>query len=87
MTTWIGLAAGTLTTVAFIPQVWRAWRTGSTDDLSLIMLSMFSIGLMLWVVYGFALGELPIIVSNAVSLGLSLALVSLKLRGRRTVRG
>ena len=83
MTTWIGITAGTLTTAAFIPQVWRAWRTGSTDDLSMAMLCTFTAGLLLWVAYGLALGELPIVVSNAVSLGLTLALVSLKLRGRR----
>ena len=76
----IGLVAGTLTTLAFVPQVVRAWRTKSVNDLSLAMLLTFSIGVALWTVYGVALGELPIIVTNSVTLGLALVLLVFKLR-------
>ena len=78
----IGLTAGTLTTISFIPQVLRAWRTRSVNDLSLGMLMTFNVGVALWTVYGFALGELPIIITNIVTLGLALALLGFKLTWR-----
>ena len=78
----IGLTAGTLTTLSFIPQVVRAWRTRSVKDLSLGMLTTFNVGVALWTVYGFALGELPIIITNIVTLGLALALLGFKLTWR-----
>ncbi|MEZ5319964.1 MAG: SemiSWEET transporter [Vicinamibacterales bacterium] len=82
----VGLSAGILTTVAFVPQVWRAWRTRSTGDLSLGMLVTFVAGLSLWVAYGVQLREAPIVVSNVVTLGLALALLALKLRhGTRAI--
>jgi MtN3 and saliva related transmembrane protein len=76
----VGTIAATLTTMSFVPQVIRAWRTKSVNDLSLGMLITFTIGVALWMVYGIALGELPIIIANAVTLVLSLMLLSLKLR-------
>lgn len=82
----IGLAAGTLTTLSFVPQVIRAWRTRSVHDLSLEMLATFNIGVALWTVYGIALGELPIILTNGITLGLALILLVFKLRGRRFSR-
>jgi MtN3 and saliva related transmembrane protein len=81
-----GVAAGVLTTVAFVPQVWRAWRTRSTGDLSLGMLLTFVVGLVLWIVYGAQLREVPIVISNAVTLALALTLVALKLRNDRPSR-
>ena len=77
----IGSAAGTLTTVAFIPQVVRAWRTKSVDDLSLWMLLAFTAGVGLWTVYGVVTGALPLIVTNGVTFVLALALLVMKLRG------
>ena len=82
----IGLAAGTLTTLSFVPQVVRAWRTRSVNDLSLEMLVTFNIGVALWTVYGIALGELPIILTNSVTLGLAVILLVFKLRGQRFSR-
>jgi MtN3 and saliva related transmembrane protein len=81
----LGFLAGALTTLAFIPQVVKAWRTGSTADLSLTMLSVFTVGLSLWIVYGVATRQAPVIATNAVTLILALALLALKLGllGRR----
>jgi MtN3 and saliva related transmembrane protein len=81
----LGFLAGALTTLAFIPQVVKAWRTGSTADLSLAMLGVFTVGLSLWIVYGVATRQTPIIATNAVTLLLALALLALKLGlvGRR----
>ncbi len=75
----LGFVAGTLTTVSFIPQVLKAWRTRSTGDLSLTMLVAFTSGVALWLVYGVALWSMPVILANAVTLALSGVLLGLKL--------
>lgn len=78
----IGLAAGLLTTTAFIPQVWKIYRTKSGKDISARMFSLFSAGIVLWLVYGVLLQSVPLIASNAVTLVLSLTIIGLKLRYR-----
>ena len=75
-----GLAAGLLTTTAFIPQVWKIYRTKSGKDISGRMFSLFSVGIVLWLIYGVFLKSLPLILSNAVTLVLSLTIMALKLR-------
>jgi len=79
----IGYIAGTLTTLAFVPQVVRTWRNRSADHFSLTMLIAFSIGVALWVAYGFLLHEPPIIVFNVITLGLALVLLWMKLTRQR----
>lgn len=76
----VGSIAGTLTTVAFIPQVARAWRTRSVEDLSLWMLLAFSSGVALWIAYGVITRALPLIVTNGVTLLLSTVLLGMKLK-------
>jgi len=78
----IGLVAGLLTTTAFIPQVWKIYRTKSGKDISARMFSLFSAGIVLWLVYGILLQSLPLILSNAVTLVLSLTIIGLKLHYR-----
>ena len=78
----VALVAGTLTTIAFVPQVVRAWRTQSVADLSLGMLLTFSTGVALWVYYGILVREPPMILTNGITLFLALMLVGMKLRGR-----
>lgn len=75
----LGIVAGTLTTIAFIPQVVRIWRTRSTHDISVSMFCIFSIGVVCWLLYGIALGSWPIILANLVTLALSLTVLSFKL--------
>jgi MtN3 and saliva related transmembrane protein len=83
-TTLIGLAAATLTTAAFVPQLVKVLRSRSADDLSFGMLVVFSAGLLLWLVYGVRAGMLPVVVANAVTLALNLTILGLKVRhGRR----
>lgn len=78
----IGLVAGLLTTTAFIPQVWKIYRTKSGKDISGRMFSLFSFGLVLWLVYGILLRSVPLILSNVVTLILSLTILALKIRYR-----
>lgn len=79
----LGYVAGFLTTLAFVPQVVKAWRTRSTDDLSFWMLSGFSSGVALWIVYGFMLHEPPIVLFNAITLTLAMTLLWLKISTAR----
>lgn len=78
----VGSAAGALTTVAFIPQVARAWRTRSVQDLSLWMLLAFTTGVALWTLYGFVTSAVPLIVTNGVTFLLALTLLIMKVRSR-----
>ena len=75
----IGAVAGVLTTMAFIPQVWRIWQTRSARDLSLSMYLIFTSGVALWFVYGLSLGALPIIASNGITLLLAGTVLAMKL--------
>lgn len=74
----LGFVAGTLTTLSFIPQVHKAWRSKRCDDLSLGMLLAFGSGVLLWMVYGLVLRAAPIIAANAVTLLLILILLVMK---------
>lgn len=80
LTTLLGFVAGILTTISFVPQVVHAWRSKRCDDLSWGMLLTFSGGVVLWLVYGIRLRAMPIIVANAVTLALLLAIMVLKAR-------
>ena len=76
----LGLIAGTLTTIAFVPQVWRVWKTRSTRDISLGMYAVFTTGVAFWLAYGLTLEAWPIIITNAITLALSATVLTLKLR-------
>ncbi len=76
----IGTLAGLLTTIAFVPQVLKTWRTRSARDFSLNMLILFTIGVGLWLLYGLLLRQLPIILPNIVTLVLAAYILGVKLR-------
>jgi MtN3 and saliva related transmembrane protein len=59
---WIGICAAALTSLAYIPQVLKAWPRGSNSDLSLKMLLALTAGLTLWIVYGFLKNDWVIVV-------------------------
>ncbi len=75
----LGLSAGTLTTLSFMPQMLRILKRRSAGDLSYGALSFFIIGISLWVWYGIALHSLPILVTNAVTLALNCTILVLKI--------
>lgn len=76
----IGLAAGFLTTISFVPQLLKIWKSKSAEDVSKKMFLAVAAGVALWLVYGIILGEWPIIVWNAVSLVLACAILALKIK-------
>lgn len=76
----LGLLAGTLTTIAFLPQVIRTYKSKSAKDLSLGMLGTFTTGVLCWLIYGLMIDSLPIVIANAVTFVLAGMNVILKLR-------
>ena len=76
----VGMVAGLLTTIAFVPQVLKTWRTRSARDFSLPMLVLFTFGIALWLAYGLLLHQLPIILPNVVTLLLSAYILAVKLK-------
>jgi MtN3 and saliva related transmembrane protein len=76
----LGSVAGVLTTLSFVPQVIKTWRTRKADDISLGMLLLFTLGVALWGVYGVIIGAAPVIVANGVTLVLAFVMVIMKLR-------
>ena len=80
MTTLVGFFAGFLTTISFLPQVVKTWKSKSASDLSLGMFSVFSLGVMFWLAYGFLIQEPPIIFWNTVTLVLALTILIMKLK-------
>jgi MtN3 and saliva related transmembrane protein len=76
----IGLIAGSLTTVAFLPQVIKTWKSGSAKDLSLGMFSFFCLGVLLWLIYGIMMRDIPVIAANFATLILASTILFFKLR-------
>jgi MtN3 and saliva related transmembrane protein len=76
----LGLVAGCCTTLAYLPQVIKAWRTRSTRDISLGMFSLMACGLLLWLAYGLLLHDLPLIASNLVTFAFAATILYFKLR-------
>lgn len=76
----LGLIAGACTTIAFLPQVIKTWKSRSAKDLSLSMFSIFCLGVTLWLVYGFMVQDIPVIAANLLTLMLASTLLFFKLR-------
>lgn len=78
LVTTIGLIAGTLTTISFVPQLIRIWKTHSTKDLSLVMFLLFTAGVVMWLIYGICVRQLPVIISNVVTLLMAIIILIFK---------
>ena len=62
-----GFLAALLTTIAFLPQLYKTWQTKSADDVSLVMLILFITGLLCWIIYGLKINSIPILVANIIT--------------------
>ncbi|MCC7040721.1 MAG: SemiSWEET family sugar transporter [Burkholderiales bacterium] len=82
----LGVVAGVLTTIAFIPQVLRIRRTRSAHDVSWLLFGILALASTLWLWYGVRLHSLPLIATNVVTLALQLWIVALKWRYGRAER-
>jgi MtN3 and saliva related transmembrane protein len=76
----IGSVAAVLTSVAFLPQVLRVWRTRSARDISLGMYAAFTAGVACWIAYGLLIGAWPVVAANLVTFLLACTVLLLKLR-------
>ena len=76
----LGLVATCFTTSSFVPQVWRTWQTRDVSGISLPTYVIITIGLALWLVYGWLRGDMPLMVANAVMVVLTGAITVMKLR-------
>jgi len=78
----IGSLAGILTSVSFVPQVVKTWRSKSAKDISSVMMIVLASGVFLWFVYGIYRNDVPIIAANLVTFVLASSILGLKLRYR-----
>ena len=76
----LGLVAGTITSITFLPQVIKIWQTKSAKDLSLMMLLLLMLGVILWLSYGLLVKDAAIIYTNSMVLGMSLVMLFFKLK-------
>ena len=76
---WLGYVAASLTTLSFVPQAWHTFQTRDVRGISLSMYSAFTLGVLLWLVYGVMLGAWPVIVANVITLALAAGILVMKL--------
>ena len=81
---WIGGVAASLTTLSFVPQAWHTFQTRDVSGISLGMYGAFTLGVLLWLVYGVLLGAWPVIVANFITLALASCILVMKLVLGRT---
>ena len=84
LSTLVGFGAGCIGLYSLLPQVVKCCRTGDVAAISLRMFAVRIFGLLLWTVYGYALGSLPVLIFSALGLVLSTVILVLKVRGSRT---
>jgi len=75
--TFLGMLAASCTTIAFIPQAYKVYKTKHTSDLSRPMYIIFSAGTFLWLAYGITIKSLPIICANTVTFLLSVYILAM----------
>ena len=80
--TMLGLAAAACTTASFLPQVIKTIKSRHTQDISLLMYIILTLGLFLWLVYGLLLRDIPLVAANSISCSLSSIILYLKIRHR-----
>jgi MtN3 and saliva related transmembrane protein len=76
----MGFVAGLLTTVAFLPQVIKVYKTKSAKDISLPMYVIFTIGIAMWIIYGFMLDSMDILIFNVITFILAITILVYKIR-------
>jgi len=80
MVEWVvlGLIAGALTTSGYIPQIVKGYRTKKMNDVSILMISILCVGMFLWIVYGYMVNDLALLISNIIGTTFLAILVTMK---------
>ena len=81
-----GYFAAILTTVAFLPQLIKTLKTKKADDVSLITLIMFIIGVFSWIIYGYKISSIPILIANLITLILNILILISKIYFSKTLK-
>jgi MtN3 and saliva related transmembrane protein len=81
-TEWIGYAAASLTTASFVPQAWLTFKTRDVSGISLGMYSAFTLGIALWLVYGWLIEAWPVVIANVITLILAASILAMRLKFR-----
>jgi MtN3 and saliva related transmembrane protein len=81
-TEWIGYAAASLTTASFVPQAWLTFKTRDVSGISLGMYSAFTLGIALWLVYGWLIEAWPVVIANVITLILAASILVMRLKFR-----
>lgn len=76
----MGMIAAVFTTLSFIPQALQVIRTKNTEDISLVMYSMFVLGVTLWTIYGFIISDISIILANSITCVLASIILMYKIK-------
>jgi MtN3 and saliva related transmembrane protein len=76
----IGIIAAVLTTSAFLPQVYKTWKTKNAKALSMPMLILFFVGIVLWFVYGILIDSFSLIIANGITIVSYTFLIYFKIR-------
>ncbi|MEO6405849.1 MAG: SemiSWEET transporter [Ferruginibacter sp.] len=76
----LGLAAGTITSITFLPQVIKIWKTKSAKDLSVSMLLLILLGTLMWLAYGIFIKDIAIIFTNSMVLAMGFIMLYFKYR-------
>ncbi|MBV1901794.1 MAG: SemiSWEET transporter [Kordiimonadaceae bacterium] len=76
---YVGYAAATFTTYAFVPQAVKVWREDDTRAISLGMYSMMVTGIALWLAYGLIINSYPLIISNTITFAIALTILYKKI--------
>ena len=74
-----GFTAAILSTIAFIPQVIKTWKTKSAGDVSFVLLITFSTGCLSWVIYGILVNSKPVTIANTITLILNVTILTMKI--------
>ena len=83
LTDLFGFSAAILTTIAFLPQLYKTWETKSAEDVSLVMLILFIVGLVCWIFYGIKIKSIPILIANIITFIFNFSILILKLTYRK----
>ncbi len=81
----LGYIAAFLTTIAFLPQLLKTLRTKSADDVSLLMLILFLTGVFCWIIYGWFIKSIPILIANSLTFSLNMLILILKLSYQKEI--
>jgi MtN3 and saliva related transmembrane protein len=76
----LGLAAGTISSITFLPQVIKIWQTKSAKDLSMPMLLLLVLGVSMWLAYGIIIKNIPVIYTNSMVLFMTFIMLFFKLK-------